>query len=366
MISVDYVATISEYLSSIIGYGIKNEYSLSIIEDRISFSDMFRKLEQGDYSFLLERTIEKELELVYSRSIEGTTLDTNSIILWLGEAYTKLFFRYHKAIYYIFLYFPIEEMISIYGLYHEMDWTQLYSLFEKRVSEVPLLKKLLIKRNLSANKLSSLTGISLNTINYYCLDDNHLYEAKYSYIDSIALALKVNSNVFLKEIHNYTNSGNYEFDKENPVYRSYLGLLLASYFDLNIKKQKFVLDKDANIFIANNSKLKVLWTESTTFADISDAFNIDIKEIIEKYSLDKSTSEKLNTTLVIFEFNQISGSAKTYSQLNDYGYKDIYIINQSTIMYISKNDYRTNYLPDSVNKSMIELAKKLSGGDFAI
>lgn len=354
-------------MSNIISYGLLKHYSRDAIEDRISFSDMFRRLENSDSSFLNERTMHQEIGLIYSRDVDVNLFDNkSSISYWLGEAYIRLFFRFHKSIYYIFLYLPLEEMVTAYRVYHEMDWSELYSFFQEKIESKTLLNTLIKKRDLSVNKVSSLTGISSNTIQYYCLDDNHLYEAKYTYIYQLAICLKVNSNVFAKEIHNYINSGQYHYDKTNPLYRSYLGLNYASYYSLDIKKGNYVLDKDNYIFTSGKEYLKVLWTKSEQFVDFTSGINADIVAIVDNYSKSKSKLIRANTILVIFEFNKISQSVKPYAdKLLKYGYKKVFIINQESILCVGER-YWISYLTDSVNSGMIERAQKEANHDFVI
>lgn len=353
-------------MANIFSYGLLKQYSFEVIEDRISFSDMFRRLENSDSSFLTERTMHEEIALIYSRNIDIDLFDNkNSIFYWIGEAYIRLFFKFHKSIFYIFLYFPLEDMIDAYRVYHEMDWNELYSFFLEKIESKTLLTKLIKKRGLSVNKVSSLTGISANTIQYYCLDDKHLYEAKYAYIDQLALCLKVNTNVFLKEIHNYTNSSEYDFDKTHPLYRCYLGLNFASYYSLDIKKRKYKFNKEAQAFFSGDNKLKVLWTKSNVLSETISCANKEILELIENHSKSTSQTDRERTVLVIFEFNKISQEIEPYKSLLKYGYEKIFIINQQVIICIY-NNYWKSYLSSSVIASMIEQAKIETGSDFAI
>ena len=366
MISVSDISSLYEHMSNIIAYGVYKEYSYNVIEDRISFSDMFRRLENSDSSFLRERTMHQEIELIYSQSVDIDLFNNkDSLFYWLGQAYIRIFFKFHKSLYYIFLYFPLKEMMDAYHIYHEMDWSELYNFFLEKIKSNTLLEMLLKRRGLSINKLSALAGISINTIKYYYKDDEHLFEAKFAFIDQLAFALKVNSNVFLKEIHNYINSGEYEYDRRNPLYRSYLGLYLVSYYSSTIKNRKYVLDKNTHAFVSGNKILKVLCTQSIKFIEPTNEANQQIVDMVDVVSNMMFVGRQKDTILVIFEFNEISESVKPYLGLLKYGYENIYIINQTNILCIGDN-YWTSYIPESVFESMIENAKKAIGNDFAI
>ena len=357
MIKADSLSRLYQYFTAIIGYGVRKQYSFESIEEFVSYSETFRRLEQSDDSFLSQRTINQEIAVVYCLDAPvSDVVDSDTVLIWVGQAYMRLFFHFNKSIYYIFLYIPLGEMLQLYSLYHEMDWNQLFDLFTQKMSEVTLLRKLLNKKKLSVNKLAQLSNISEATINYYCLKDSNIYEARYAYIDAIALVLKVNTNLFLKKIHNYVDYGRYEVDKHDPIFRSFLGLYLASYFcgDINNRKYSYLVEN--NTFQFNENQLSVVWTESSRFANITESKNPAIIKIVEEHCEMIPFGFRKNYILVIFEYNQVSESVKAYKCLIDFGFDKIIIINQSNILCVYKN-YWQSYISDSVNKMMIEKAK---------
>lgn len=360
MINRDSLQRLYQYCSLIIGYGLNNQYLFDSIEEFISYSDMFARLEQSDSSFLTQRTINQEIAWVYKLQDSVKELPgMNSILTWVGQAYMRLFFHFHKSIYYVFLYIPIEEMLSLYSLYHEMDWNQLFDYFTQQTSKTTLLRKLLDKKKMSVNKLAQLSNISENTIRYYTLSDSNIYEAKYAYIDAIALALKVNTNLFLKNIHNYVDDGRYQSNKENPIFRSYLGLYLSSYYCGEIKNRKYIYNLNENVFECEGKYLKVLWTKTSQFADIIDGKNPDIERVLDAFVSNIPFTLRKNYVVVIFEYNMVSEFAKPYADLSKYNLDKIIIINQSNILHISQN-YWGAYISDSINQTMIEKAAKIT------
>ncbi len=358
MINIDSLQRLYQYCSHIIGYGLNNKYSFDSIEEFISYSDMFARLERSDSSFLTERTINQEIAFIYKLQNSVDELPgMNSILLWIGQAYMRLFFHFHKSIYYVFLYIPIEEMISLYSLYHEMDWNQLFDYFNEQTSKITLLRKLLDKKKLSVNKLAQLSNISEATVRYYTLSDSNIYEAKYVYIDAIALALKVNTNVFLKNVHNYVDDGRYQVSKEDPLFRSYLGLYLTSYYCGDVNNRKYEYDSINNIFKYDDKYLKVIWTETAQFADMTTGKNPSISRVLDEFLLNIPRGFRENYVVVVFEYNKVSESIEPYKKLLDYGLDKIIIINQSNILCVSKS-YWKSYIPDSLNQVMIEKAKR--------
>lgn len=92
--------------------------------------------------------------------------------------------------------------------------------------------------------------------------------------------------------------------------------------------------------------------------------NFEISKLVDKYASSVSKEKIRKTNLVIFEYNQISSDASSYSDLNDYGFKNIFIVNDEYCLLISKNS-KTYQISDSVLKIMIERAKRSVGVDIA-
>lgn len=352
MIKASLIPTLYQYLGAIFEYGLKNNYSFKSIQERISYSDMFKQLEDSDYYFLYDRTLKKEIELIYSTDIEDEDIkDISSKMLWLGEAYTRLFFKFHKSIFYIFLYIPLEKMVSYYPIYHEMDWNQLYDSFTKEIESVTLLRKLLNEYHISLAALSTLTGIGEPTLKRYVKDDNNLYHASYSFIYSIAVAFKINSNVLIQNINNYTDSKEYDFDKNNKEYSSYLGLFLVSYYTKITDGENYDYDQKNNMFITSDKVIKV----------ISNDKNINIKSIVD--SQNKLDNKRF--ALIIFDYVNSYKSYKDLFGISNSNIDDLFVISNNNIIHIGKRNYMKE-IPNNVYNSLIARAKSIIGGDFAI
>ena len=355
-------------MSTIVHYGLEKAYSLSFMEEHIGSCSFVRDLEErSDSSFLNRITSTQIVEEIYGKDIDKAVLNNRSdISIWVGEAYIRLFFKYHKSFAYLFLYFPIDEMLNRYTIYHEMDWTQLYELFKEKTSKKTLLKSLIEKRNISVNKLSVISNISQATLQYYCESDERLYLASFKHINALSFALNINSNIFLESIHNYTNSAAYSFDKTRQDYRSYLGLNFASYFSQEINSMRFEYDSDKNIFEGKGMYLKVLWTASKPIINIDSSYNPSIETILGKYSTKIPTEQRCHYIVVVFEYDHISTTAKAYEALiSKFGFKRIIIINQEYYISIN-NKVLTFEISDYLNMQMIEKAKRQVGGDFAL
>lgn len=367
MIKVSSLGVLYDYLARIIYFGKVNNYSNGYIEERISSSFFIEELEKSSDDFLYSDNIDDLIHDIYPfyRGKDYDYSAINPLFLWIGEAYIRLFFKHHKAMEYVFLYIPLIDMINLFDLYHELDWSQLHNYFVSKTKEKTLLSKLIERKGISINKLAQLTNISVNTIAYYCKDDNHMYEAKYSYVNLIALALKVNIRIFLKEVNNYTYSGSYEFDKNNYLYRNYLGLYICSYYSLEVERRNYVYNPDKGLFEYDNGYLLVKSTPSKAIVDEIPVINPDIEMIVVELSKEVGYENRAKTILVIFEHSAISDNVSSYQKLLSYGFESIYIINQKSVLCVSES-YWMSTITSEIVDSMTAKAKKAAGGDFAI
>ena len=360
MISTNDIYELYDYFGRIIRYGIVKGYSSITIEQYISKSEIADDLENyATAAFLHTKTIQSVLSDIYQEQIDMSIIEKLDVIdMWVGEAYIRLFFKYQKSFEYIFLYIPLEDMLHRFDVYHEMDWSQLYEYFEENIKKTALLRKLIKTRNVSINKLSVMTGINATTLNYYCLDDNNIYKTNNSNLYLLSFALDVKINIFSIVVHSFSNIDYVGVDKRDPVYLSFLGLLFASYYSLEISNANYVFNKDDNIFLSEESVLKIISTPGKSLVDIDDSPN---EELIYEINQHSSTKDKKVNVLVAFEFNHIAKSAKPYIFLIDKcGFDKLIIINQQFVILITKNKYETKEISDRVNAMLIERAKKLT------
>lgn len=362
MITVNDTYKISELISSIIFYGLKRGYSYSSIEERMMRSEVIRDLENGDSSFLYKTNIEEVVQKMYALPEEVLFLgESNSLSMWLGDIYTKLFFTKNKSFSYLFLYYPLNKAIDDYDIYHEMDINQLIKHFSDLEKENTILSLLLKKRGLKVRELSSLADVNINTIVSYTRDNENVYNAKYQTIYEMSNILNINPNIFIKRINNFTNSEMYAFDKTNPIYRLYLAYYLASYFDKEIAETKY--NQVNSNLVNSDSVFSAIWTSSTIGGLYTPNKNEEISQLVKEYKANHKDNKK--TTLVIFEFNQISDNLDSFLDLINEGFYKIIIINQCYYFSLSKNKKIRKEILDFVNEASIRKAKAKMSGDFA-
>ena len=119
---------------------------------------------------------------------------------WCGYTYFELHLRTKKPFSYLFLKLPLNRLLDMYPLYHEMDITQVENYIANREDENTIIKLLCKKKLVSMTKLSSETGISINTIKKYAASDTNLYAASFQNIVKIARFFDVPFSLFVEEL----------------------------------------------------------------------------------------------------------------------------------------------------------------------
>lgn len=366
MIDVNDINKLSQILSSVFYYGLSHDYSLIALEDIIINNQYIALLEKNKSDFLINESLDEIVESFFkTKPTEKDLTETNSLSLWLGDIYQKIFFYFNKSFSFIFLYLPIKKAIELFSLYHEMDISQLLNYFEKEINSHSVMSLLLGKKEITALKLSALSGINYNTIVSYTRSNDYLYNAKFESLYKISVLLDVNINLFAKNIYNFTISEMYRFDKENYLFRSYLGLFIASYYSSDIHKRNYQFSEVNKHFVYDDEILKILWTNSSTSPVYNNSLNDNVKNVVDEYSKNIPYQERNKHILVIFEYDQISEELDPYLFLKQYGLEMIFIINAENIICISERSY-IKYLDDIVINASNIRAKTQIGGDFAI
>lgn len=363
MINTNDVNRITNIFSDLFFYGLSRGYSYSAIEERIAKSDIVRDLENGDAYFLNQKNPEDIAKEIYNIPEKiDYLMESNALAMWLGDIYTKLFFRKNKSLSYLFLYFPLENAIDAFDLYHEIDVTQLLKRFDEIEKDNTILSLLLKKKGLKARELSALTRININTVVSYKRSNENVYNAKYQHIYQISSVLKVNPNIFVERINNYTNSQMYDFDKDNPTYRLYLAYYLACYYDKEIAETKY---KQVNNTLVNGDNVfAVIWTNPPKEGLYTPNDNKEIELLVKEFKNGHQNSEK--TILVVFEFSQISDETNYYLPIRKYGFKKVIVINQLYCFILSQDKYLRREITDTINEACIRNAKEKVSGDFAV
>ena len=337
MIKTFYQEDIVNRLGAIITYGLNKGYSYRSIEEHIIHSSFVNDLENNEYN------IESKIERIVGDTFNVSMVDADISFkgLYFAESYFRLFLYYNKSFEYLFLYWPLSSFDEKYGIYHEMDFSNLRNDFEKEVKKTTLLRKLSLDREIKLTEISKLTGINENTVVRYSRDDRYLYSASYENIYKLSTLFNVKENIFISNLAVYMDQSIYLFDKSNKVYRDYLGYYFANYYDKRINEDNYTYDKEKGIFVSDRGvKLIVI-------ADLFDNISIErINDIADKDSY------------VVIIPSGFFGDESYYEYLKDSKALEIFALTQEFI-YMVKREYKKE-ITDTVNRTLIIRAKESS------
>ena len=342
---------LQEYLAYTIFYGLEHKYTFSYVQKQLSNSRFVKSLENDNECLFLYNVDNKAaIKEIYELEEEpDDVLHLDSLSLWISEGYLELFYKYHKSFSYIFLYLPINKMIDLFPLYHEMDWTQLFKAFEEEINKRSLLNKILDQKKISINVLSQLTGISRNTLITYTNDDR-LKEAKFDYVYRIINALNLDINLFVNKLSNQIQSQIITNDMNNELF-SLIALAVIGCNSDQIAKRNYKYNKHLGYMEDDDGHKMILFSTSNNRIE-GTRFNKEVIDIVNKCkaSIDESNRDKY--VIVIMENNMNSNDVKEYQYLAEYGFERIYIINSEYLLVIKKSSVK-----HSVNLTYVEKIK---------
>ena len=191
-----------EYISQIFSFCVEAKIHFEVITDVLGKSNFIKNIENSNYSYLNEKTpFEIFVEIFDKDFIDDNNYMKYDSSYWCGYVYSQIFYEYNKPFSYIFLKMPLEKLINMYEIYHEMDIGQSFEQFEIEMNKETILRLLLKKHCISGAELSRRTGVSTATINNMKKDDDALYNASFKIVQRIASTLDEPGNMFLERIN---------------------------------------------------------------------------------------------------------------------------------------------------------------------
>ena len=337
MIKTFYQEDIVNRLGAIITYGLNKGYSYRSIEEHIIHSSFVNDLENNEYN------IESKIERIVGDTFNVSMVDADISFkgLYFAESYFRLFLYYNKSFEYLFLYWPLSSFDEKYGIYHEMDFSNLRNDFEKEVKKTTLLRKLSLDREIKLTEISKLTGINENTVVRYSRDDRYLYSASYENIYKLSTLFNVKENIFISNLAVYMDQSIYLFDKGNKVYRDYLGYYFANYYDKRINEDNYTYDKEKGVFVSGRGVRLIV-----------------VADVLDNISLNRINDIADKNTYVVIILSGFFGDESYFEYLKDSKALEIFALTQEFI-YMVKRDYKKE-ITDTVNRTLIIRAKESS------
>ena len=164
-------------------------------------SDFIKKIEANKYDDYFNKSIVEIFESIVTSYIkEDDSFGVYNDAFWSGVSYFYLYEKTHKPFSYLFLKLPLEQLLDLYPVYHEMDLSSLFDLFQEREKEKTILRILCQQYHTSLSKISKATSISVNTLSKYNASDEALYKASFQNIIRIANYFDVPSSLFVEKL----------------------------------------------------------------------------------------------------------------------------------------------------------------------
>ena len=145
------------------------KYSFRAVERRISYSSLFRNIENSDHELPL-MILDKELiSDIYSdqRPIDLNKIPTYKQCFWVAEAYLRIQGFSKLTFEAIFVYIPIKEMFHYFDIYHEMDFSQIIDEFNRLYASKSVLSIMLDRYEYTIKDVAEKLHVSYETIYSY-------------------------------------------------------------------------------------------------------------------------------------------------------------------------------------------------------
>ena len=166
--------------------GIQNKINLYSFSAMLERSEFVSSIEKEEYTELYNEPLENIFYSITDNKIEkDTSYGIYNDAYWVGECYFKLHLTLNKSFAYLFLKLPIEKMLDLYPVYHEMDFSSLVEYFKQIEEDTTILKILCDEKKVSLTEVSRKTGININTLRKYYRSDVALYKAEFQNIAKI-------------------------------------------------------------------------------------------------------------------------------------------------------------------------------------
>ena len=188
-----------ETFSRLFVLAVRNKINFKSFTNMLSNSSFIVAIEKDKYNELFNKPIEQLLfSITGFETKEDNSYGIYNDAYWCGQNYFDLHIKTKKPFVYLFLKLPFEEMMNIYSIFHEMDFSSLVDYFHKKENEKTILRILCEEKRCSLNDLCKATSLSLNTLRKYNSSDDILYNASFQNIAKLIEYFDVSYLVFKK------------------------------------------------------------------------------------------------------------------------------------------------------------------------
>ena len=196
----DYKTKYGDTLTYLLGRAYSENYSFDYIQKTISYSQMISEFEKSNVTIIAFSSMERIYNDIFPKHENNYVFNPYDVFGWCGYVYVHLFLKMGITFEALFYLIPLEEMLNLYHLYHEMSVTQIedYAFEMLKYSMLDIVMK---ARKISNGDLSRMTGISVSTINALRYGKRNIAKLEGDKLLLIANCLDVKMESLLPSIH---------------------------------------------------------------------------------------------------------------------------------------------------------------------
>ena len=196
----DYKTKYGDTLTYLLGRAYSENYSFDYIQKTISYSQMISEFEKSNVTIIAFSSMERIYNDIFPKHVNNYVFNPYDVFGWCGYVYVYLFLKMEITFEALFYLIPLEEMLNLYHLYHEMSVTQIedYAFEMLKYSMLDIVMK---ARKISNGDLSRMTGISVSTINALRYGKRNIAKLEGDKLLLIANCLDVKMESLLPSIH---------------------------------------------------------------------------------------------------------------------------------------------------------------------
>ena len=196
----DYVTKYGDTLTYLLGKAYDKSYSFDYIQKTISYSQMINEFEKSNVTIIAFTPMERIYDDIFPKHESNYEFNPYNIFGWCGYVYAHLFLKMEITFEALFYLIPLEEMLRLYHLYHEMSITQIED-YASETLKYSILDIVMKAKKISNKKLSEKTGVSVSTINALRYGKRNIAKLEADKLLLIANCLNVKMETLLPSIH---------------------------------------------------------------------------------------------------------------------------------------------------------------------
>ncbi len=190
---------VRETFSRLFVIAVMSKMNFNSFTSMLSKSDFINQIEQKKYNNIFNKPLNTLFfEITGFKVGIDNSFGIYNDAYWSGQNYFDLHTKTNKSFAYIFLKLPFKQMMNIYTIFHEMDFSSLVEYFNKKCEEKTILRLLCDETNKSINDVNKATNISINTLKKYMKSDIYLYNASFQNIVKIISFFEVSHYLFVE------------------------------------------------------------------------------------------------------------------------------------------------------------------------